>query len=513
MMNRWAKSVFAPVLLFFSYLIFLWKMSVPLTGDQKVYLSIALEMRERGEYLIPYLFDRPNFLKPPLQYWATLGGWGVFGFGMFGALFPSVLAFAGSAILTKRLSMNENWLPAVFFSSTLASMTYGTTAQMEIWVVLFYLSAWYLMERKNDWLGWISVGIMSWIKGPLYSVLWSLGWGVFLAIQGRFREVLSARAALKILIGVLAGILWFLLAWNRFPDEVTAIFLKRENLEKLNTPQGSMIGLWAGFISTLMPLLPWLVMGFFDSAWRARVRDRGGFLFSYAILPALFFTFFPYRVGTYLYILTPVAVWCMADRKLELPRNIRVVFSALVFVVGAALTVFVLRLYSGEWITGLLAMIAVASTLFWIIGHWAANPAWIAISSLCLVQVVRVGAVELGERDLAALRTGVENDSAPLAYFMEHEDIWHESGLVSAALGRRVRVLRRDAEIPGFLDSGGKLILTDEQLDRGAGLSCTGWNRLKRRMKFPLRELIVEGLRVDEPRLYRRYLVCGRART
>ena len=53
-----------------AYLPFLGKMSVPLTGDQKVYLSTALEMRESGSWLIPKLFGESSYYKPPLQYWA-----------------------------------------------------------------------------------------------------------------------------------------------------------------------------------------------------------------------------------------------------------------------------------------------------------------------------------------------------------------------------------------------------------------------------------------------------------
>jgi 4-amino-4-deoxy-L-arabinose transferase-like glycosyltransferase len=76
------------------YLILLWNMSVPMTGDQKVYLSIALEMRERGEWIIPYLFERANFLKPPLQYWTTLLGWKILGFSLFGlSLQPGLSSF------------------------------------------------------------------------------------------------------------------------------------------------------------------------------------------------------------------------------------------------------------------------------------------------------------------------------------------------------------------------------------------------------------------------------------
>ena len=62
-----------------AYLINLGSFSVPLTGDQKTYVAIANEMRERGSWMVPYLFGEPNYLKPPFQYWATLISWNLFG--------------------------------------------------------------------------------------------------------------------------------------------------------------------------------------------------------------------------------------------------------------------------------------------------------------------------------------------------------------------------------------------------------------------------------------------------
>ena len=138
------------VFILIAYGVALSRMSVPLTGDQKVYISVALEMKERASYLIPYLFDRPNFLKPPFQYWMTLLGWKVFGVSIIGAIIPSVLALVAAAYLVRRLSVTRSNLSALVFSSTLATMTYGTTAQMEIWIVLFYLGAWiFYLEKKT----------------------------------------------------------------------------------------------------------------------------------------------------------------------------------------------------------------------------------------------------------------------------------------------------------------------------------------------------------------------------
>jgi 4-amino-4-deoxy-L-arabinose transferase-like glycosyltransferase len=239
-----------------------------MTGDQKVYLSIALEMRERAEWLIPYLFGEANFLKPPLQYWATLAGWSVFGLGLFGALFPSVLALVGCSFLVGRIRNTDSWIPMIFFGSTLASMTYGTTAQMEVWVVFFYLLAWFLALKGRLGTAFVAVGVLSWVKGPLYPVLWGVSWILYQFLEGRSKEVLSLRFFGKALLGVAVGLSWFVAAAAKFPDEVMGVFFRRENLEKLNTSQGTAFGLWAEFLGTLFPLLPWLLVSIGDASVR-----------------------------------------------------------------------------------------------------------------------------------------------------------------------------------------------------------------------------------------------------
>src|SRR3989338_3129366 len=50
-----------------AYMIMAGSMSVPLTGDQKVYVSTAMEMREHGQWLQPLLFGEPSYYKPPFQ--------------------------------------------------------------------------------------------------------------------------------------------------------------------------------------------------------------------------------------------------------------------------------------------------------------------------------------------------------------------------------------------------------------------------------------------------------------
>jgi len=88
-----------------AYLPFLGSFSVPLTGDQKVYLGTALEMRQTGSWLKPILFGAPSYYKPPLQYWATLTSWKIIGFNLWASLLPSVVCVIVTAWLIGEISI------------------------------------------------------------------------------------------------------------------------------------------------------------------------------------------------------------------------------------------------------------------------------------------------------------------------------------------------------------------------------------------------------------------------
>ncbi|NDG83811.1 MAG: hypothetical protein EBX52_02090, partial [Proteobacteria bacterium] len=434
MIDRLIRGPGAIFLVLICYLIWISGMSVPMTGDQKVYLSIALEMKERGEWIIPYLFGRANFLKPPLQYWATLTGWNLLGFGLAGALLPSVAALIGSAFLVRRLSGGKSFLPLLFYCSMISSMTYGTTSQMEIWIVFFYTLAWFFWLHQRRILAWVATGVLSWVKGPLYPALWtgSIVLERFLAKKGR--ECLRPRFIAGGLLGVLIGISWYLLAARTHLDEVLAVFWMRENLGKLSTPQGSMGGLWAEFLGTLFPLLPWMMLSAGSRQIRQRWKENRTFWLAYGLLPAVFFSLFPYRVNTYLFVLTPLAVWMMGEERPESPRLLRQLVNLLVGLSGVVLLGLVFRLHAGHWISSVILVAAVVGLGIWAYGHLRLSPAAVGVGSLFLVTVIRLAAIEIGEWDLKALRTYRSLNPGPIAYLIDHEDIWHEFGLVSAAL-------------------------------------------------------------------------------
>jgi hypothetical protein len=94
------------------------------------------------------------------------------------------------------------------------------------------------------------------------------------------------------------------------------------------------------------------------------------------------------------------------------------------------------------------------------------------------------------------------------AYVMPKEDIWHEVGMVSAATSRRIQVLGAGGDAERHLRTGGVLILDENESPPAGGLRCLDWVRLRKRVKFPIREFLLRGLPVSDPSLHRVFKVC-----
>lgn len=500
------------ILISVCYVLGLWETAVPLTGDQKVYVSVALEMRERASWIVPYLFGEPNFLKPPFQYWATLVGWKVFGLSMLGAVLPSVLALMGVVALIRNWNSEQQTLSGLWMAGVLGSMTYGTTAQMEIWVVLFYLAAWWSWSRSYALLTWTLVGMLSWIKGPLYPALWVFGWGLWHALH---RKIPGRGQFVGLAWAVTLGLSWYGAAALEAGDAMKSQFFEQENFGKLSTSQGTPWGLWGSFLMSLMPGLPLLVLSFTTPVTQRWMRQNSVLLLSYALIPALFFTFFPYRVGTYLFLLTPVAAWIAGQMPSQIETWTRWtwrwfwMFQGVMVVSGILFSVALLRLWQGQWLGVELVLPWVGVTAFWVLSWCLKHWQYFAVACLLWVSLLRGAAIQLGERDLAQLRYSVAS-AEKIFYWIEDRDIWHEFGWVSASLGRSVERLFLKPDLNQFQKQNSLLILSDEQYQqlKTDGTTCQVWPRLKRRMKFPMKELILKGLSAEDPAVLRNYWLC-----
>ena len=87
------ESLLIAILILFSASLFIVGLDkMPLTDpDEVFYAETAKEMLNRGEFLTPRIFGKPQFEKPPLYYWLVMFGFKVFGVNEYAARIASAL--------------------------------------------------------------------------------------------------------------------------------------------------------------------------------------------------------------------------------------------------------------------------------------------------------------------------------------------------------------------------------------------------------------------------------------
>jgi 4-amino-4-deoxy-L-arabinose transferase-like glycosyltransferase len=536
------------MVVFFAYGLGIWAYSVPFVGDEKVYLSTAMEMREKGSLLFPYLFGETSYIKPPWLYWTLLAGWKLFGFNLVGTFFFSVFATAATAMILTQISteldsseLKERITPhqkvissvaGIWFAGCTGTLTYGTSAQMEIWVVFFSSLAWLLFLKHHrtgeaKWLalGFLVCGLSGLNKSPLYSVFSVTTYYAYLlfaprphwmqpsGLRGFLKWLFSKEALIAHFLGVGVGLSWFAVAAFLDRERFWSQYIIQETLSKKGGNPSTIFHQWMDFSTFTIPFTLLLIAALFR--FPQFKKRQISLLLCWSLLPALFFSVFPYRTETYLYILIPplslILDWGL--RRLPTsglaaePRNsdrliARVgtwiirgngIIMGLVFTFLAWLT-YVTGLL-GEVGAGLILGAGLSFTfLSWKDGSQdsaSINRSRLAYASLGMIVAVRIGAILIGESDLKDLREVIaQSQRNKLAFLDEGRNQWNEVGLLAVAVGAPAVRTYNKAEAKEALKQGAILVLTQDQNDvfTSGELILAGehfWWRLQRRFAIP----------------------------
>ncbi len=510
--------------IFLAYLPFLGKFGIPLTGDQKTYIAVAMEMRERGEWIKPLLFGEGNYLKPPFQYWMTLLGWQAFGFNLFGTFIPSVIALALTAWFLSEIASSlgeRRWYvnSGLWFAATIGAMTYGTTAQMEIYVCLFYTAAWWaamryfrveMEERKPQWLylAFAIAGLSALVKSPLYSVLWVLSFCVYGTIAGEWLLLKSKHLYLSLLVGIGVGLIWFLVILSMDGERFWDQYWIHEQLNKGGNG-GTLGNLWGPLFYLAFPFTLLAITAARALFLRRRSNSIITFLVAWCLPPAIFFSLYPYRTSVYLFILVPALAilvdWgCFRTNR---TRTFLWASRATGILLFAALSIASLALYRAEFIQVWLALALVFTGSAAMIVTWMGWMRMFALCSLTAILFFRIAAVDIVSSDVDRLKTAIDRSQATSEWAMldEGRNIWHEIGLLSVTLEKPMKRLFDLDDCVGVLNRGGLIILSDEDFDKyhhtlekylhdeGYDLLIQPWKRFKRRQRLPIREVLLDG--------------------
>jgi 4-amino-4-deoxy-L-arabinose transferase-like glycosyltransferase len=284
-----------------------------LHGTEGRRIQIALEMAQRGDWLVPTLGGQPTWAKPPLHYW-LLGGlseW--FGASTWVMRLPSVVGLWAAALLAMELlrrwfGSRTGWIGAFgVLLSPIVLVEFPTAEIDPLFASLTAMSLWCLAtgvgREQRSMVLWSGIlgGLAMLQKGPPYFMLAGGAYLVWWRRRG-LRFALSHFVPLIALPLAYYVPLWLL---RVAPDEMFAV-VNEETLGRIATFQWEHItstpAFWVRAVAVQMPFVMWC---FWE--WRGARDARmdpadltlrmcsGAAVFAIVVL-----TFFPGRPTRYL---------------------------------------------------------------------------------------------------------------------------------------------------------------------------------------------------------------------
>jgi len=147
----------------------------PLPIDETRYLSVAWEMWQSHQFLVPHINGIPYSHKPPLLFWLIQAGWSIFGVNQWSARITAPIFGLFAVLLTIRLSRLlwpdqrelHNNIPYLLLGTCFWSI-YGTLTMFDMLIACFSLVAWLALWRSGQ-------GKKSYLCRLLYGAATGLG--------------------------------------------------------------------------------------------------------------------------------------------------------------------------------------------------------------------------------------------------------------------------------------------------------------------------------------------------
>ncbi len=301
--------------------------SLELRGEEGKRVMPAVQMLDRGNYLVPHLGARPYLNKPPLINWLVAASFRTFGVrNEWSARLPSailVLLVALALVTVGRINLGArgSTIAGVCWLTTLELIDKGRTIETDAinascvaLALIFWLTFW--LQNKSRWLIWtvpfVFLGLGFLTKGPglllfFYFVVIAVAWRT-----GRLRKLLHPAhfVGFAIMLAIFAA--WavpFLFAvrseslgqvWSH--ELVAILFGEKGRAENwlLNFPRG------IAFFLPWILLLPFVRFSKIENQL-ARETARG--LFWGSLVPFVIVLLLPGTVPRYVLPLTAPISW------------------------------------------------------------------------------------------------------------------------------------------------------------------------------------------------------------
>lgn len=305
-----------------AYVPFLGGRVVRPAGDDKVYVSQAIEMAQSGSWFLQTLGGEPNYYKGPLHYILLRVGMFLFGFSMWATVYMNLISvIIGAVCLGKLVARHQTqgfgwpFFAGLAFALNAGIYSHVFASQMEVELAGIFLLALYYLDLsgpgKPDRNFWIVAGIAGWIKSPLHAVFLGVTAILFWAWQGElWSRCKSLQAWASAILGILVCSLGYLPAFALDGTNFLATYVHRETLDK---PANGAPWHYPIIPLFTFSLLPWMLPAFvsyLDGITRLLKLRKGEVLEAGCLrmirlgvslmLPCiLFFLWHPYRGQNY----------------------------------------------------------------------------------------------------------------------------------------------------------------------------------------------------------------------
>jgi 4-amino-4-deoxy-L-arabinose transferase-like glycosyltransferase len=327
----------------------------PPTGSDARYVEAAREMVESRDVVIPHLAHVPYVEKPILAYWLGAAAQAAFGLSPLAARLPSILATAGSIVMTYLIGRELRGPrlglvgAGVFATCAIVPITASVFLTDEPLAFFHAVAMFAYLRHEREpksawiWLAWAALGLGTLSKGPVALALAGTSLLAWLAVSRRLVDVVRLRPIGGLLVVAAINVPWWWHVWRRDPRFVDFFFV-RLNLAAfhgggVNHPQGP----WYYFATLPASVFPWTIVACAAIAsvtWRdllpsaraallrrpARPTDRARvFLACMVVAPFLFLTISSSKLWYYTLPLCPAVALLVADCVMERPASDRLV--------------------------------------------------------------------------------------------------------------------------------------------------------------------------------------------
>lgn len=475
-------------------------------GDDKVYVSQAIEMARDGHWFTQTLANEPNYFKGPAHYILLRIGMVLFGNSMWATVYMNFLllvlgAVALGALVHRNMREYDGWafFTSVAFATSVGIYSHTFASQMEVETAALFAIGLYFLDRagpgRPDLKFWLVAGIVGWFKSPLHSALLGSAAILFWAMQGELLPRLkSARAWMSVLAGVVVCGVAYLPAYLFDRQNFIDCYILRETFYK---PSNGTPWHYPVIPFFTYSLLPWMLPAFvayidgISRLWRRskNIRVTAGsrrilFLGLCLVLPTVsFFAWHPYRGQNYALpamgglILMIVSIWATRSENWTKLYSFALFLTSLVCLAVPVGITYMTRNYEPMpfwWPSWILPLLWVGG-IFTARGFWRegvsfqqARPGALARRVLWLYLALGSLMMIIGEREMVDIRLRIElarvnNEKLQLSYYNLGKDIWSEWGYLNFMIPYPTRGLFKEDDLSSAVEHGDLILIPGDK--------------------------------------------------